>query len=46
MAAMPFGMVVGAFLLSRIAAPSTRVRMMGWLHGYLPPALRPEAAGS
>ncbi|HXO25187.1 MAG TPA: MFS transporter [Streptosporangiaceae bacterium] len=31
MAAMPFGMVVGAFLLSRIAAPSTRLRMMGWL---------------
>ena len=31
MAAMPFGMVVGAFLLSRIAAPSTRMRMMGWL---------------
>ena len=31
MAAMPFGMVVGAFLLSRMAAPSTRMRMMGWL---------------
>ena len=31
MAAMPFGMVVGAFLLSRIATPSTRMRMMGWL---------------
>ncbi len=31
MAAMPFGMVVGAFLLSRIAPPSTRMRMMGWL---------------
>jgi MFS family permease len=31
MAAMPFGMVVGAFLLGRIATPSTRTRMMGWL---------------
>jgi hypothetical protein len=31
MAAMPFGMVVGAFLLSRIATPSTRMRLMGWL---------------
>src|SRR3984893_3873298 len=31
MAATPFGMVIGAFLLSRIAAPSTRMRMMGWL---------------
>jgi MFS family permease len=31
MAAMPFGMVVGAFLLGRLAAPSTRTRMMGWL---------------
>ena len=31
MAAMPTGMVVGAFLLSRVAAPSTRIRMMGWL---------------
>ena len=31
MAAMPFGMVIGAFLLSRIATPSTRMRMMGWL---------------
>ena len=31
MAAMPFGMAVGAFLLSRIAPPSTRMRMMGWL---------------
>lgn len=31
MAALPFGMVVSAFLLSRIAPPSTRMRMMGWL---------------
>jgi Na+/melibiose symporter-like transporter len=31
MAAMSFGMVVGTFLLSRIATPSTRMRMMGWL---------------
>ena len=31
MAAMPFGMVVGAFVLSRMAAPSTRMRVMGWL---------------
>lgn len=31
MAAMPSGMVVGAFTLSKMAAPSTRMRMMGWL---------------
>ena len=31
MAAMPFGMVIGAFLLGRVAAPSARIRMMGWL---------------
>jgi MFS family permease len=31
MAAMPFGMVAGAFLLGRIATPSARTRMMGWL---------------
>jgi MFS family permease len=31
MAAMPLGMVVGAFLLSRVAAPSVRIAMMGWL---------------
>jgi MFS family permease len=31
MAAMPAGMVVGAFLLGRMATPSTRMRMMGWL---------------
>lgn len=31
MAAMPAGMVVGAFALSRMATPSTRMRMMGWL---------------
>ena len=29
MAAMPFGMVVGAFVLAKMAAPSTRMRMMG-----------------
>ena len=31
MAAMPAGMVVGAFLLGRMATPSARLRMMGWL---------------
>ena len=31
MAAVPLGMVIGAFLLGRIAAPSARIRMMGWL---------------
>ena len=31
MAAMPLGMVVGAFVLGRAAAPSTRLRIMGWL---------------
>src|ERR1700689_2596844 len=31
MAAMPLGMVVGASLLGRVAAPSARIRMMGWL---------------
>ena len=31
MAAMPVGMVIGAFLLDRVAAPSARIRMMGWL---------------
>ena len=31
MAAMPAGMVAGAFLLGRAAAPSSRMRMMGWL---------------
>jgi hypothetical protein len=31
MAAMPSGMVVGAFVLSKMATPSTRMRMMGWL---------------
>jgi len=31
MAAMPLGMVIGAFLLGRVAAPSARIRMMGWL---------------
>jgi hypothetical protein len=28
---MPFGMVVGAFLLGRLATPSARMRLMGWL---------------
>jgi Major Facilitator Superfamily len=31
MAAVPLGMVIGAFVISRIAAPSARIRMMGWL---------------
>jgi MFS family permease len=31
MAAVPLGMVIGAFLLGRVAAPSARIRMMGWL---------------
>ena len=31
MAAIPLGMVIGAFLLGRVAAPSSRIRMMGWL---------------
>jgi hypothetical protein len=31
MAAMPLGVVMGAFLLSRVAAPSVRLAMMGWL---------------
>jgi MFS family permease len=31
MAAVPVGMVIGAFLLGKVAAPSTRIRMMGWL---------------
>ncbi len=31
MAAMPLGMVIGALLLGRVAAPSSRVRIMGWL---------------
>jgi hypothetical protein len=31
MAAMPFSMVIGAFVLSRMATPSTGMRMMGWL---------------
>ena len=29
MAAVPLGMVIGAFVISRIAAPSARIRMMG-----------------
>ncbi len=31
MAAVPLGMVIGAFLLGRVAVPSARIRMMGWL---------------
>ena len=31
MAAMPLGMVIGAFLIGRLVAPSSRIRMMGWL---------------
>jgi hypothetical protein len=31
MAAMPFGMVIGVFLLGQVAAPSAWIRMMGWL---------------
>ncbi len=31
MAAMPLGMVIGAFLLGRVTTPSARIRMMGWL---------------
>jgi len=31
MAAVPLGMVIGAFLLGRVTAPSARIRMMGWL---------------
>ena len=31
MAAVPLGTVIGTFLLSRVAGPSARIRMMGWL---------------
>ena len=31
MAALSLGMVIGAFVISRIAAPSARIKMMGWL---------------
>jgi MFS family permease len=31
MAAVPLGTVIGAFLLGRVAAPSARIRMLGWL---------------
>lgn len=31
MAAMPLGMVIGAFLLGRVATPSARIRMTGRL---------------
>lgn len=31
MAAMPVGTVIGAFTVGRLAKPSTRMRLMGWL---------------
>jgi MFS family permease len=31
MAAVPFGTVIGAFGFGKLATPSTRIRMMGWL---------------
>jgi MFS family permease len=31
MAAVPFGIVVGALLFGKLAAPTTRIRIMGWL---------------
>ena len=31
MAAMPVGTVIGAFALSRLVAPATRLRLMGWM---------------
>ena len=31
MAAMPVGTVIGAFAFGRLATPSTRLRLMGWL---------------
>jgi MFS family permease len=31
MAAIPLGMVIGAFLFGKLATPSARMRMMGWL---------------
>jgi hypothetical protein len=31
MAAVPLGTVIGAILLGRVAAPSARIKMMGWL---------------
>ena len=40
MAAAPLGMVIGAFVISRIAAPSARIRMMGWLAVLARPADR------
>lgn len=56
MAAMPAGMVAGAFLLGRMATPSTRMRMMGWLamlavnwtqlHASAAHAQQPEAPSS
>jgi hypothetical protein len=40
MAAMPLGMVIGAFLLGRVAAPSARIRMQA-----LRPGTRARAFG-
>jgi MFS family permease len=31
MAAMPAGMIVGAYVLGRLARPATRLRLIGWL---------------
>jgi MFS family permease len=31
MAAMPVGIVIGAFTIGRLTTPSTRLRLMGWL---------------
>ncbi len=31
MAALPLGMVIGAFLLGKVTTPSARIKMMGWL---------------
>ena len=45
MAAVPLGMVIGAFVISRIATPSARIRMMGWL-GVLSCAPTPGPARS
>lgn len=31
MAAMPIGMIIGAFLMGRLARPAARIRLIGWL---------------
>jgi MFS family permease len=31
MAAMPVGMIIGAFLIGRLTRPATRIRLIGWL---------------